>query len=84
MKDSSQGDSTVNIYPAFPPYTHQYAEEVTVTIQYNLWANVITRGEVRWDHTDNDNFGDSNGEFTGGDSIRNNDVLLALNIIYQF
>src|SRR6201999_1494493 len=27
-------------------------EEITATVQYNLWANVISRAEFRWDHTD--------------------------------
>jgi len=26
-------------------------EELTATLQYNLWANVLTRLEVRWDHS---------------------------------
>jgi len=33
-------------------------EEATATIQYNLWANVISRLEARWDHVDSgDAFG---------------------------
>ena len=27
-------------------------EELTATVQYNLWANVISRVEFRWDHAD--------------------------------
>ncbi|HTR41472.1 MAG TPA: outer membrane beta-barrel protein, partial [Pseudomonadales bacterium] len=81
MKDASQGDSNVNLYPGVNGDTHQYAEEVTVTLQYNLWANVITRGEFRWDHTDDNNFGASS---INGDPTRPNDFLLALNVIYQF
>jgi hypothetical protein len=27
-------------------------EEITATLQYNLWANVLTRLEFRWDHTE--------------------------------
>jgi Putative beta-barrel porin-2, OmpL-like. bbp2 len=86
MRDMTNPDDILNLYGATGAgkYLHQYAEEVTVTLQYNLWANVITRGEVRWDHTDSDNFGASNGIATSGDPIRNNDVLLALNIVYQF
>lgn len=59
------------------------AEEVTATVQYNLWANVITRAEFRWDHVEH---GKAFG--TSPDSIgylyKANNFLLALNIIYQF
>jgi hypothetical protein len=84
FKDGTSGDNVLSIYPQFDGNNQQYAEEVTVTVQYNLWANVITRGEFRWDHTDDDNFGASDGEFTAGDPNRKNDFLLALNVIYQF
>jgi hypothetical protein len=71
-------------------YSGNNAEEITATIQYNLWANVITRGEFRWDHVEHrhadgvaEGFGaDASTGYTGPD--RNNDFLLALNIIYQF
>jgi hypothetical protein len=26
------------------------AQEITATVSYNLWANVLTRVEFRWDH----------------------------------
>jgi hypothetical protein len=62
-------------------YAGTDAEEITGTIQYNLWANVISRAEVRWDHTENNKpFGASK---TGAPD-RNNDFLFALNFIYQF
>ena len=32
------------------------AEEFTATAQYNLWANVISRVEFRWDHVEHGNF----------------------------
>jgi hypothetical protein len=85
MKDGSHTGNVVSLYPGTPnpPYKHQYAEEITVTVQYNLWANVITRGEFRWDHTDDNNFGTSDS-FPLGAPNRQNDYLLALNIIYQF
>jgi hypothetical protein len=68
-------------------YPGNNAEEVTATVQYNLWANVITRGEFRWDHVEHggafDEFGaNSKTGYSGPD--RNNDFLLALNVIYQF
>ena len=61
------------------------AEEFTATAQYNLWANVISRLEFRWDHVEHGNFfGDSQGTTTSGAANRGNDFLLALNLIYQF
>ena len=34
------------------PYANQ-AQEITATVQYALWANVLTRLEFRWDHSNN-------------------------------
>jgi hypothetical protein len=62
-------------------YGKNTAEELTATVQYNLWANVISRAEVRWDHTEHFN---SFGANPAGAPFRNNDFLLALNLIYQF
>ncbi|HEY6167798.1 MAG TPA: outer membrane beta-barrel protein [Verrucomicrobiae bacterium] len=50
---------------------------VTVTADYALWANVISRVEYRWDHDLGRNGG---GHFSEG----NNEHLLALNVIYKF
>jgi hypothetical protein len=59
--------------------------ELTLTAQYNLWANVISRVEVRWDHADTGTpFGASSSTTTPGAPFRSSDWLLALNIIYQF
>jgi len=61
------------------------AEELTVTLQYNLWANVLSRLEFRWDHAeDTKAFGASStgGEFN--EPFRSNDFMLAANLIYQF
>ena len=57
-------------------------EELTATVQYNLWANVISRLEARWDHAEHGKFFGANQ--TTGAAKRNNDFLLALNLIYQF
>jgi len=48
----------------------------TLTVDYSLWANVMTRGEVRWDH-------DLGGSHSI-DTMRNNAVTLALDMIYKF
>jgi hypothetical protein len=52
--------------------------ELTATAQYDLWKNVITRLELRWDRS-----------FTGGgvwgdSENQKNEVMLAANVIYKF
>ncbi len=47
----------------------------TVTLDYALWQNVVTRGEWRWDK-------DLDGAGFGG--ARSNNHLLLLNVIYNF
>jgi hypothetical protein len=76
--DLSAADAGVILTPVYGKNT---AEELTATVQYNLWANVISRAEVRWDHTEHFN---SFGANPAGAPFRNNDFLLALNLIYQF
>jgi hypothetical protein len=55
----------------------------TATAQYDLWKNVISRVEFRWDHVEH------GMAFGGADAItgaptRSNAFLLAANIIYKF
>lgn len=50
---------------------------LTVTADYSLWANVITRFEVRWDHSFQDD-----RPYGGGDE--DDAVTLAANFIYKF
>jgi hypothetical protein len=63
-------------------YARHYAEEITATVQYQLWANVLSRVEFRWDHVDGQAFGYS--QPTSGVAMKKNDFMLALNLIYQF
>jgi hypothetical protein len=63
------------------PGTDNEAYALTGTVQYNLWENVISRVEVRWDHGDQDSYG-SGGP--GGTPDEKNRVLVAGNIIYKF
>jgi hypothetical protein len=60
-------------------------EELTGTISYQLWANVLSRVEVRWDHA-GVQFYDNNylagGALNG--PLHRNEILVALNLIYQF
>jgi Putative beta-barrel porin-2, OmpL-like. bbp2 len=51
----------------------------TLTVDYSLWDNVITRGEFRWDHSLT---GDR--PFGGTDNPMKNAFILAANIIYKF
>ena len=65
-------------------YAGHYAGEVTATVQYQFWANVLSRVEFRWDHVDGSNaFGYAQGG-TPGAPMKENDFMLAFNIIYQF
>jgi hypothetical protein len=56
------------------------AWEGTLTAQYDLWQNVITRLEYRWD---NNNFTDG-GSFGDAEDGLNNAHMVALNVIYVF
>jgi hypothetical protein len=53
---------------------------LTGTVQYDLWKNVLSRLEIRWDHQAGDD------DMTGyGDNLdKRNNVLIAGNIIYKF
>jgi len=57
---------------------------LTATLDYKLWENVLSRLEVRWDHSlEGDLFGGTSGTFFGGaddDSV----VTIALNAVYNF
>jgi hypothetical protein len=55
---------------------------LTGTLQYDLWANVVSRLEVRWDHA-----ADGSTPFGGtvtGLGTKKNDVMVAANLIYKF
>jgi len=49
---------------------------LTATVQYDLWDNVLTRAEIRWDEQQ----GDGEGLFDGDDDI----LTFTLNAIYSF
>jgi hypothetical protein len=79
---SSAGLFTI---PNAATYGQKGAEEFTATLQYQLWANVLSRVEFRWDHVENANaFGWQSGNANPAGAFRSNDFLLALNLIYQF
>ena len=58
-------------------------EEITATVEYDLWANVMSRLEVRWDHNAG-GVGPAFGGTTAGAPTKNNEVLIAANLIYKF
>lgn len=51
----------------------------TLTAQYDLWKNVISRAELRWDHHESDAYA-----VNGGPQDDKNAYLAALNVIYKF
>jgi hypothetical protein len=63
-------------------------------MQYDLWKNVVSRLEIRWDHLagDGDMTAYGGNPPTGGGAFgpppgpghKRNNVLIAANIIYQF
>ena len=59
----------------------------TGTVQYDMWKNVISRLEFRWDHQAGDNnmtgYGGDLADASSGNNKRNA-YLLALNLIYKF
>jgi hypothetical protein len=58
-----------------------HIEAVTATAQYDLWKNVLSRVEFRWDHIEH---GPGFGGNTSGVPNRDNAFMLAANVIYKF
>jgi hypothetical protein len=58
------------------------AFEVTETIQYDLWKNVVSRLEFRWDHSANGQ--NAYGGTEPGSPSLKNAFLVAANFIYKF
>jgi hypothetical protein len=56
---------------------------VTATVQYDLWKNVLSRIEFRWDHTEHGKAFGGVDAVTGG-ANRENAYMLGANIIYKF
>ncbi len=63
-----------------PPAAYNQAQELTATLQYALWANVLTRLEVRWDHSN----GTGYQYFTNAGTGEQNAFMLAAQAVYQF
>jgi putative OmpL-like beta-barrel porin-2 len=56
-------------------------DEITATVQYAMWANVLTRLEFRWDHDEGGTPFISHGSTP---TVQNNAFLLAAQAIYTF
>ena len=56
---------------------------VTATVQYDLWKNVLSRVEFRWDHVEHGDAFGGVSTVTGGPD-RANAFMLAANVIYKF
>lgn len=54
---------------------------LTGTLEYDLWRNVLSRLELRWDHAAS---GEEAFDGTLGDPSRKNEYLMAVNLIYRF
>ncbi len=62
-------------------------QEVTATVEYDLWANVVSRLEFRWDHTEHGvayNNGGYAYDYEGYPPSDENAFLFALNLVYKF
>jgi hypothetical protein len=55
---------------------------VTGTVQYDLWKNVLSRLELRWDHSANGL--NAFGGDTSGEPTKKNAFMVAMNVIYKF
>ena len=63
------------------PLGSNAADEITATLQYNIWANVISRVEVRWDHVEH---GNGFASTSGISATESEAYLLAAQLIYTF
>jgi predicted porin len=92
-------DGTALCYQAFtdnptvPLGTMDKVVALTGTFEYDLWANVISRLEVRWDHNAGNIGHHPNSDAFGGEApagtlgslpTKNNEVMIAANVIYKF
>jgi len=63
--------------------TTNESQELTATVQYALWANVLTRLEFRWDHTNFSSPG-SGAYVSNTGNQQQNAFMLAAQAVYQF
>jgi len=60
--------------------------DLTLTLEYDLWKNVLSRLELRWDHSLSGQgvYGGANTTDTAGTGDLKNAWMLAANVIYRF
>ena len=88
-EDPNTGDTVLNTFVGGVP---SEVIALTGTIQYDLWANVLSRLELRWDTAiaGHRPFGGSavslnnEGDAAVGGPTQKNSFLIAANIIYKF
>lgn len=81
-----QGTSVLNggaWNAATSPTGNNAADEITLTLQYNLWENVLSRVEMRWDHVEHGDSYASTSSSTGNGS-QSEAWLFAAQLIYTF
>jgi len=71
--------SKSNAGPGYPSKVFALTE----TIQYDLWKNVLSRVEFRWDHSGDGSPAYGNNNANGTPTLKNSYELIA-NIIYKF
>jgi hypothetical protein len=65
------------VYQVEHTSNHEEMLSNVLTLDYSLWENVVTRAEVRWDHS-------LTGDRPYGNADEKNAVSLAANVIYKF
>ena len=58
--------------------------ELTATVQYDLWKNVLSRLELRWDHSLSGQRTWGNVDPDTGEGSLKNEWLLVANVVYKF
>lgn len=80
LKLNNRFEYATSGYGAFAPGSSALSTEKiigeTLTLDYALWANVVTRAEFRWDRTVDGQAGRFDGQ--------KNDLSLSANVIYKF
>jgi hypothetical protein len=56
-----RGELVAQTLTVVAPITSTYGEEFTATASYALWANVLSRAEIRWDHSQNNDYAEGTG-----------------------
>jgi len=64
-------------YYAVAHSSHEKLLGTTFTLDYSLWDNVVTRAELRWDHS-------LNGDRPYGNGDEKNAVTMTANLVYKF